>query len=115
VTELVLILTTVPPGGEAGLGETIARTLVEERLAACVNVQAPMISVYRWKGVVERDSECQLLIKTVRQRTHQVRARIRDLHPYELPEWIVLTADAGREYLDWVRAETDGSDTSRTR
>jgi periplasmic divalent cation tolerance protein len=113
VTDLVVILTTVP---DDGIAETIARTLVEERLAACVNIHSPMSSVYRWKGAVELEPERQLVIKTVRQRIEALRARIHGLHPYELPEWLVLAAvDAGPEYLEWVRAETDGSGTSRTR
>ncbi|MFN8066040.1 MAG: divalent-cation tolerance protein CutA [Vicinamibacterales bacterium] len=63
MTEVVLILTTVP---DAGVGEHVARVLVDRRLAACVNVLPPMVSIYRWKGDVQRDAECQLVIKTRR-------------------------------------------------
>ena len=113
MTDLVLILTTAPADERA---DEIARSLVDERLAACVNVLAPMMSFYRWKGIVERDGERQLVIKTTRERTGQLRARLRELHPYELPEWVVIPVlEASPEYLEWVRAETDGPDTSRTR
>ena len=66
MTDLVLILTTAPAGDA---GEAIARALVDERLAACVNVLAPMTSVYRWHGAVERETERQLIIKTTSDRT----------------------------------------------
>jgi periplasmic divalent cation tolerance protein len=113
VSDLVLILTTVPADDRA---EAIARVLVDERLAACVNVQTPMTSLYRWKGVVEQESERQLVIKTLRARTEQVKARLRELHPYELPEWIVMpVAETSPEYLEWVRAETAAPDISSTR
>ena len=105
MTDVVLVLTTV---GDESASETIARTLVEERLAACVNVHAPMVSFYRWKGTVERDGERQLAIKTTRARLPELRARVQALHPYQLPELIVLAADDGSaEYLDWVRTETE--------
>ena len=113
MTDLVLILTTVPADDRA---EAIARSLVDERLAACVNVLAPMISFYRWKGTVDRDGEQQLVIKTTRDRASRLWTRLRELHPYELPEWVVIPVlEASPEYLEWVRAETDAPDTSRTR
>ena len=102
--DVVLVLTTVP---DAPTGETIARALVEERLAACVNALAPMTSVYRWNGAVTRDEERQLIVKTTRERVAEVEARIAALHPYELPELLVVAAEGGSErYLGWVRAET---------
>ena len=67
----------------------------DERLAACVHVQAPISSTYRWKGAVERETERQLVIKTTRARLHDLEARLRALHPYELPEFVVLSAEAG--------------------
>jgi periplasmic divalent cation tolerance protein len=104
MTEVVLILTTVP---DDGAGETLARTLVEERLAACVNVLPPMTSIYRWRGAVEHDSERQLVVKTTRHQIGAVRERIAQLHPYELPELLVLDViDGSPGYLDWVRTET---------
>ena len=101
MTGVVLILTTVPDDGR---GETLAQTLVEERLAACVNVLAPMTSIYRWRDAVERDAERQVIVKTTRDRIAAVRERIGQLHSYELPELIVLNVeDGGAAYLDWVR------------
>jgi periplasmic divalent cation tolerance protein len=102
--DIVLVLTTVP-SSEAG--ETIGRALVEERLAACVNVLAPMVSIYRWRGAVERDEERQVVIKTTRQHAAEVQTRVAALHSYELPEFLVLPVEGGSDtYLDWVRSET---------
>ena len=104
MTEVVLILTTVPDDDR---GETLAQTLVTERLAACVNVLGPMTSIYRWQGAVEREFERQLVVKTTRDRIEAVRRRIAQLHSYELPELIVLdVVDGSLGYLDWVKAET---------
>lgn len=90
--------------------DELARALVDERLAACVNVHAPMTSIYRWKGGVERDAERQIVIKTTRDRLPAIEARLRTLHPYELPELLVLAVDAGSDaYLNWVIAETRGA------
>lgn len=103
MTDIVLIFTTVPDDDRA---ETLARALVEERLAACVNVHAPMASIFRWKGAVEREPERQIVIKTTRGRVSAVEKRVRALHRYELPEFLVVPVDGGSEaYLDWVREE----------
>ena len=101
---IVLVLTTAPDDQRA---EAWARTLVEERLAACVNVHGPMTSFYRWKGVVERDAERQVVIKTTRERVATLRERLRELHSYELPEFVVLSVEDGSdEYLKWVVEQT---------
>jgi periplasmic divalent cation tolerance protein len=98
--DVVVVLTTVPAGGT---GEEIGRTLVEERLAACVNVLAPMTSIYRWRGAVEHEPEQQMIIKTTRHRVPALQARLGALHPYELPEFLELTvADSSSAYLEWV-------------
>ena len=100
MTDIVIVFTTVPDGE---LGDTIARALVEERLAACVNVHAPMTSVYRWEGRVEQESERQLVIKTTRERVPFVQTRIAQLHSYHLPEFLVLpVSDGSPAYLGWV-------------
>lgn len=97
---MVLVLTTVPDDGSA---EKIARTLVEEKLAACVNVLPPMVSIYRWKGAVERETERQMVMKTTRSRVDALQQRLKALHSYELPEFIVLSIDRGAEaYLGWA-------------
>jgi periplasmic divalent cation tolerance protein len=80
---------------------------VGERLAACVNVHAPMTSIYRWEGKVEEAQEHQLTIKTTASRTADVIARIQELHPYDVPEILVLpVADGGDAYLRWIREMT---------
>jgi len=104
MSQLILILTTLPDDR----ADAIARTLVDERLAACVNVHAPMTSTYRWKGIVERDAERQIVIKTTSDRRAALEARLRELHPYELPEFVVLNADASVAYARWVGDETRG-------
>ena len=99
-SEIVIVLTTAPDEDRA---DSWARTLVEERLAACVNVHGPMASFYRWKGAVERDDERQVVIKTTRDRVPALQSRLAELHPYEVPEFLVLSVDGGSDaYLDWV-------------
>ena len=101
MTDIVIVLSTAPDDDRA---EQWARQLVDERLAACVNVHAPMVSVYRWQGRVERDSERQIVIKTTRDRLAALEARINELHSYELPEFVVVPVDQGSAaYLAWVR------------
>lgn len=96
---VTVVLTTLGAGTDAA---ALARTLVEERLAACVNVLPPMASTYRWKGKVEHDREQQLVIKTAPGRLSALEARLRELHPYELPEFVVLTARGSTAYAAWV-------------
>lgn len=103
MNELILILTTMPADDRAA---GVAKTLVEERLAACVNVHPPMLSMYRWQNRVETEAERQLVIKTTRGSLVALEARLRQLHPYELPEFVVLDAAASAAYGAWV---ADGS------
>lgn len=98
-----IVLTTLAAEADAA---ALARTLVDEHLAACVNVLAPMTSVYRWKNAVEQEREQQLIIKTTRARVAALEARLRELHPYELPEFLVLDASGSDAYLSWIRAGT---------
>ena len=97
--DAVVVLTTL---GEATDAAAFARLLVNDRLAACVNVLAPMTSLYRWKGAIEQDREQQLIIKTTRDCVPALQARFHELHPYELPEFVVLSAEASAAYLDWL-------------
>jgi periplasmic divalent cation tolerance protein len=101
----VIVLTTLGADSDAS---ALARTLVDERLAACVNVLPAMTSVYRWKGSVETDREQQLLIKTTRSGVAALEARLRELHPYDLPELIVLDATASAAYAAWVGENVAG-------
>jgi periplasmic divalent cation tolerance protein len=103
MTDIAVVLTTVAADERA---EQVARQLVEDRLAACVNLYPPMVSLYRWKGSVERDAERQMVIKTTRDRLDALQARLRELHSYELPEFVVVAVESGSEaYLSWVREQ----------
>ena len=106
MSAIILVITNLP---DAISAERLARTLVENGLAACVNVLAPCRSVYRWEGKVESATEVPLLIKTRVERYEAVQAAIREQHPYELPEIISLPIEGGLPaYLNWVRSETEG-------
>ena len=95
---------------DADSAEAIAHALVEERLAACVSRLPGVRSTYRWQGSVEQADEVLLLIKTTADRLDALTARLRALHPYELPELIAVEVRAGLPaYLDWVAAETSAS------
>jgi periplasmic divalent cation tolerance protein len=97
--DIILVLTTMPDEGGA---DAMARTLVEERLAACVNVHGPMRSTYRWKGQIECEAERQVVIKTTREGLAALEDRLKQLHPYELPEFVVIAAKASEAYAKWV-------------
>jgi periplasmic divalent cation tolerance protein len=99
-----VVLTTAP---DAETGALIARALVEERLAACVNVIPGVRSIYRWGGEIQDDPEVVLIVKTRAERCEALAARIQDLHPYDVPEVLVLPALGGSApYLAWISAET---------
>ena len=92
---------------DADSAERIATALVDERLAACVNVLPGVTSIYRWQGAVERAGETLLLAKTTRERLAALGERIVALHPYELPEVLAVEATGGLPaYLDWIAANT---------
>jgi periplasmic divalent cation tolerance protein len=101
VDQPVIVLTTWPSGQDA---TAFAQTLVDEHLAACVSVSAEMQSIYRWKGAVEVEPERQLVIKTTESRLGGLEARLHGLHPYEVPEFLILPVNGGSErYLAWMR------------
>lgn len=88
----------------------LARALVEARLAACVNVGAPVDSLYHWRGEIETASEVPVMIKTQRDRYRDIESAIRARHPYELPEIIAVPISDGlAPYLQWITAETPGT------
>ncbi len=96
---------------DADSADRIARALVGEGLAACVNILPGMRSIYRWRGAVESADELLLLIKTSVRRVEAMTSRICQLHPYELPEVIAVQVAAGLPaYLAWIAAETDAQD-----
>ena len=95
----VVCLVTTPPDR----AQAIAGALVENELAACVNIVASVQSVYRWKGAVERDEESLLVVKTTSDAVEALRAALAALHPYEPFELVALDVTGGApEYLDWV-------------
>ena len=103
MSDVVIVLSTVPDDASA---ETIARTLVDERLVACVNLLPAMMSIYRWKGAIERETERQLVMKTTPARVPVLEKRLKELHSYDVPEFIVVTADSvSADYLAWLTAE----------
>lgn len=100
MTDKVLVLSTAGSETEA---RKIAQELVERKLAACVNIIPRIQSIYRWEGKVESAEEFLMLIKTTTGRTQDVQATIRELHSYELPEFVVISMqDGGAEYLRWI-------------
>lgn len=100
--EPILVLCTHP---ELDGARSLARALVEQRLAACVNLLPGLHSIYRWEGAVEEGAEVQLLIKTALGRWPELERAIRARHPYRTPELLVLPIVAGGvDYLDWLAA-----------
>lgn len=99
--DLHVTLCTVPDETTAG---QIADTLVSEKLAACVNIIPSIVSVYRWKDNVEHSQELLLLIKTSTSVWPLLEKRIRELHPYELPEIIAVPIQTGHaDYTQWIK------------
>ena len=99
-----VVLVTCP---DRATGEKIAGTLVEENLAACANLVDGVTSIYRWKGKIEHDAEVLLIIKTRRAHFSLLEARVKEMHPYEVPEIIVADIAAGNQpYLDWIDETT---------
>jgi len=102
--EYVVVLTTLPADVDS---VAFARSIIDERLAACVNLLARMESVYRWEEGIEQETERQLIMKTSRERVVALWERVRDLHPYDVPEFVVLPIIDGNDaYLRWVADAT---------
>ena len=98
------VLVTAP---NADVGERLARALVDERLAACVNLVPGIRSFYRWEGQVQADDEVLLVIKTRSDRCQALADRVQHLHPYDLPEVLALPVSGGSvPYLEWVQQES---------
>ena len=95
--------------GSAEEAERIGRTVVEEGLAACINILAPCRSIYRWQGAVDRADETPMLLKTTSERAERLRDLIVSRHPYDVPCVLALpvsTASSNSEFLQWIAAET---------
>ena len=98
--ETILVLSTFP---DADTARRVARTVIEEKLAACANLLPPVESIYRWKGEIETANEILVLIKSTTWKYQLLEAKIRELHPYEVPEIISFRADSGlADYLRWI-------------
>ena len=103
-TEVRVVLCTCPPEH----AERIARTVLEERLVACVNVVSGVKSLYWWKGEIQDDSETMLVIKTPTETYAKLERRLIEIHPYQVPEVISLeVVDGSRSYISWVREAAD--------
>lgn len=97
-----IVLTTASSADEA---QRIARTLVEERLAACATLLPAAQSIYRWQGAIETANETLLLIKTTQEHMASLEARLHELHSYDTPEFLILRLDSGsKAYLAWLQA-----------
>jgi periplasmic divalent cation tolerance protein len=100
MSDKLLVLTTAGSKAEA---RKIGEALVERRLAACVNIVPGIMSLYRWEGKVAEAAEYLLLIKTVEGREEQLRSAIREIHSYELPEFLTVSVKSGgKDYLKWL-------------
>ncbi len=103
---VVVVFSTFPSADQAA---EVARALVDARLAACVNIVPAVRSIYRWQGDVHDDAEALAIIKTTAEHEGALRARLVELHPYEVPEAIVVPIAGGHApYLAWVAAQTAG-------
>jgi periplasmic divalent cation tolerance protein len=100
-TEFVFVYSTFP---DAGSARRVAETLVERKLAACVNIHGPMTSFYEWEGKLTVDNEFAAFIKTSRAKSGEAIATAKPLHPYSVPCFLVLPIDGGNDdYLAWAR------------
>ncbi|MGD2121342.1 MAG: divalent-cation tolerance protein CutA [Gemmatimonadota bacterium] len=98
-----VVLVTVP---DVDAGVILARRAVDERLAACGNVIPGLTSVYRWEGEIQEDPEALVIFKTRADTVEQLRKRVEEIHPYDVPEFLALSITHGSEaYLDWVVRE----------
>lgn len=103
-TGAIIVLSNLPDQASA---EKLARYLLEKRLAACVNILSPCVSIYHWQGKIENASEIPLLIKTSADRYTALEQAIQALHPYELPEIIYVSLDGGsKAYFQWIASAT---------
>jgi periplasmic divalent cation tolerance protein len=100
---VLLVYVTAASQDEA---RQIGRTLVEERLAACVNILTDHTAIYRWDDHIQENSETAFIAKTTKARFKAMAARIKQLHSYATPAIVALKADGDAVFLDWVRTET---------
>src|SRR5207245_1061165 len=104
MTDALLVFTTLPNADKAA---DVARALVEERLAACANLLPAVRSIYRWEGKIQDDNEVLVLFKTRAENVERLKARILELHPYEVPEVLAVPIESGYQaYLEWLENQT---------
>lgn len=109
MTDARVVLVTAP---DVTAAERLVRALVEERLAACGSIVPGVVSIYHWQGETQRAQEVQILLKTNEARVGALLDRVPALHPYEVPEVLVLPVTAGLgAYLEWVRRESEPAET----
>ncbi|XOV79742.1 MAG: divalent-cation tolerance protein CutA [Aestuariibacter sp.] len=102
MSDLCVVLCTCPDKSSA---RDIACKIVEKEQAACVNIISGMVSVYSWQGRVQQSSECQLVIKTTKAAVGKLQDVVLALHPYDVPEWVVLDiTDSSTDYGNWIRS-----------
>ncbi len=100
---IVVILTSVP---NAELAKALSQKLIKTKLAACVQVMPAMQSYYEWDERLEVSNELALMIKTAPENCDKIEQMIKDMHPYDLPEFVILPAQASAEYSAWVQQQT---------
>lgn len=104
MTDAMLVLTTLPSAEAAA---ELAKAVVGEKLAACANLLPAVRSIYRWQGRVQDESEVLVLFKTRQEHFERLKARLLELHPYEIPEVLAVPVEQGYQaYLDWLGQET---------
>ena len=109
MTDKIVVLSTCASAEEA---ERLARRVIDDRLAACVNVLSPVRSFYRWKGEIEDSAEWLLIIKTTRDKFDALRAALESAHTYEVPEVIAIPiVDGSPNYLSWIERELQPEET----
>ena len=102
----LLVLTNLPDRAAA---ERLADALIEKRVAACVNILGPCRSVYRWEGELSEDTESLLLVKTTQERYEALERRVRELHPYQIPEILALgVGQTPPEFAAWLEGSVRG-------
>ena len=108
MAKFVLVISTCP----ADAAESIALALLEQHLCACVNIIPKVLSIYHWEGEIERGNESVLLMKTEGSKKEELLGALRRVHPYEVPEFVVVPIQWGsRPYLEWISASV-GQETS---
>jgi periplasmic divalent cation tolerance protein len=106
VTDAILVLTTLP---SADAAVELAKNVVNEKLAACANLFPALRSIYKWQTKVQDENEVLVLFKTRQEHFERLKARILELHPYEVPEVLAIPVEQGYQaYLDWLATETAG-------